>query len=103
MALERACRRQRRFTRSDWRRARPDRGQRLVNSILHQGNRGHGGALLTAREAALGDHLFLIDSDCQILLADFSAAWSQITPGRDAVFGVRRRRQDPALASTFRA
>ena len=65
--------------------------------VIHQPNGGHGAALLTGLKAATGDHLFLIDSDRQIPLDEFKAAWSEIVAGRDAVFGVRRRRYDPVL------
>jgi glycosyltransferase involved in cell wall biosynthesis len=63
--------------------------------VIHQQNRGHGGALITGLEAATGEYVFLIDSDRQIPLNEFDAAWSEIEAGRDAVFGVRRRRCDP--------
>jgi dolichol-phosphate mannosyltransferase len=65
--------------------------------VIHQVNGGHGAALLTGLKAARGEYVFLIDSDRQILLDDFKAAWEEIMAGRDAVFGVRRRRYDPAL------
>lgn len=65
--------------------------------VIHQENRGHGGALMAALDAARGQYVFLIDSDRQIPLDGFAAAWAHITDGRDAVFGVRRRRHDPAL------
>jgi glycosyltransferase involved in cell wall biosynthesis len=65
--------------------------------VIHQPNAGHGGALIAGMEAARGDCLFLIDSDRQILLDRFSSAWAAMERGREAVFGVRRRRHDPAL------
>lgn len=65
--------------------------------VIHQPNRGHGAALLTGLKAARGEYIFLIDSDRQIPLDGFAASWTQILEGRDAVFGVRRRRYDPAL------
>lgn len=65
--------------------------------VIHQKNGGHGAALLTGLRAARGEYIFLIDSDRQIPLDDFAAAWVQVLRGRDAVFGVRRRRFDPAL------
>jgi glycosyltransferase involved in cell wall biosynthesis len=65
--------------------------------VIHQENRGHGGALMTGLAAARGDYVFLVDSDRQIPLDDFSSAWAQIASGREAVFGVRRRRCDPPL------
>lgn len=64
--------------------------------VIHQENRGHGGALAAALGAARGSYVFLIDSDRQIPLDEFPAAWAHIESGRDAVFGVRRRRHDPA-------
>ena len=65
--------------------------------VIHQANAGHGGALINGIEAARGDCIFLIDSDRQIPLDEFSGAWATLQAGRDAVFGVRRRRHDPAL------
>jgi glycosyltransferase involved in cell wall biosynthesis len=65
--------------------------------VIHQTNAGHGGALIAGVEAARGDCIFLIDSDRQIPLDEFSSAWAAVQRGRDAVFGVRRRRHDPAL------
>jgi glycosyltransferase involved in cell wall biosynthesis len=65
--------------------------------VIHQSNTGHGGAVIAGIEAARGDCIFLIDSDRQIPLNEFSSAWAALQAGRDAVFGVRRRRHDPAL------
>jgi glycosyltransferase involved in cell wall biosynthesis len=65
--------------------------------VIHQANGGHGAALLTGLHASTAEYVFLIDSDRQIPLDDFAAAWTQIVGGRDAVFGVRRRRYDPRL------
>jgi len=65
--------------------------------VIHQPNGGHGAALLTGLKAATGEYVFLIDSDRQIPLDDFKAAWAEVMAGRDAVFGVRRRRHDPVL------
>jgi dolichol-phosphate mannosyltransferase len=65
--------------------------------VIHQANAGHGGAVMAGLAAASGDYVFLIDSDRQIPLDGFHAAWAAIGSGRDAVFGVRRRRHDPAL------
>lgn len=63
--------------------------------VIHKPNGGHGSALLAGLEASTSEYLFLIDSDRQIPLDTFSIAWSQVMAGRDAVFGVRRRRHDP--------
>ncbi len=65
--------------------------------VIHQPNTGHGGAVMTGLAAARGERVFLIDSDRQIPLDRFQDAWAAIQAGRDAVFGVRRRRHDPAL------
>jgi dolichol-phosphate mannosyltransferase len=65
--------------------------------VIHQANGGHGSALLTGLNAARGEYIFLIDSDRQIPLDDFKSAWDIVMQGRDAVFGVRRRRYDPAF------
>lgn len=65
--------------------------------VIHQPNGGHGSALLTGLVAATGEYVFLIDSDRQIPLDEFATAWQQVLSGRDAVFGVRRRRYDPAF------
>jgi dolichol-phosphate mannosyltransferase len=64
--------------------------------VIHQANTGHGGALMTGLGHATGDYIFLIDSDRQIPLTHFDDAWSA-SRGHDAVFGVRRRRHDPAV------
>jgi len=65
--------------------------------VIHKSNGGHGSALLTGLNEASGEYVFLIDSDRQIPLDGFAAAWAQVMAGRDAVFGVRRRRYDPKL------
>ena len=63
--------------------------------VIHQANGGHGRALLAGLKSSSGEYVFLIDSDRQILLDDFKTAWQEVMAGRDAVFGVRRRRFDP--------
>jgi dolichol-phosphate mannosyltransferase len=65
--------------------------------VVHQINQGHGGALMTGLNASRGAWVMLVDSDRQIALDDFADAWSAADEGYDAVFGVRRRRYDPAL------
>ncbi len=64
---------------------------------IHRVNGGHGPALRTGLEAARGERLLLIDSDRQIPLSAFGPLWDAVESGRDAAFGVRARRQDPAL------
>ena len=44
--------------------------------VIHQANCGHGGALLTGLAQAAGQHVLLIDSDRQIPLDGFAAAWA---------------------------
>jgi dolichol-phosphate mannosyltransferase len=63
--------------------------------VIHQANSGHGGALMNGLALARGEYVMLIDSDRQIPLDSFPAAWGHIRQGRDAVFGARRRRRDP--------
>ncbi len=65
--------------------------------VIHQQNTGHGGAVMAGLASARGECVFLVDSDRQIPLDEFSRAWREFTAGRDAVFGVRRRRHDPPL------
>jgi dolichol-phosphate mannosyltransferase len=64
--------------------------------VIHQGNGGHGSALLTGLEAGKGEFLFLMDSDQQIPTESFQGLWDKL-PRYDAVFGVRKKRHDPAL------
>jgi glycosyltransferase involved in cell wall biosynthesis len=66
-------------------------------TVVHQENGGHGSAVLTGLQRANGEYIFLIDSDRQIPLDNFQSAWAQLVEGKDAVFGVRRRRFDPAF------
>lgn len=65
--------------------------------VIHKPNGGHGSALLAGLDIAAGDYIFLVDSDRQIPLDDFHKAWEHVRSGCDAVFGVRRRRYDPAF------
>ena len=65
--------------------------------VIHKPNGGHGSAVLAGLNTTNGEYVFLIDSDRQIPLDGFAAAWAQVLAGRDAVFGVRRRRYDPKL------
>ena len=65
--------------------------------VIHQANSGHGGAVRAALDAASGERLFLIDSDRQIPLDGFAAAWSRMNEGADGVFGVRRTRHDAQI------
>lgn len=65
--------------------------------VIHQPNQGHGGALMAGLASSRGAIVFLIDSDRQIPLDEFPAAWAHLHNGHDGVFGVRRRRYDPVL------
>jgi len=64
---------------------------------IHKANSGHGPAIITGLANASGEFVFLIDSDRQIPLESFSQFWSEVQQGYDAVFGVRRQRDDPLL------
>lgn len=62
--------------------------------VVHRVNGGHGPALRTGLDAARGEYLLLVDSDCQIVLDSFVSFWPE-AQRRDGLFGVRRRRHDP--------
>jgi glycosyltransferase involved in cell wall biosynthesis len=64
--------------------------------VVHQPNGGHGRALRTGLDAAQGEYMFLIDSDRQIPLQAFADLWEQARLG-DGAFGIRVKRNDPAL------
>ncbi len=65
--------------------------------VIHQANGGHGAALMTGLSSAGGECLMLLDSDRQIPLDSFARFYQLMGEGYDCVFGVRRRRHDPAL------
>lgn len=65
--------------------------------VIHKANGGHGPAIMTGMAAARGTYLFLVDSDDQIPLTDFTPMWAAVGEGRSAVFGVRRVRRDAQL------
>lgn len=62
--------------------------------LVKQANAGHGAALRHGIDIATGDWLLLLDSDCQISLADFPAHWAK-RESYDAFLGVRTPRNDP--------
>ena len=74
--------------------AAKDRARARDPSEEHAGTAAR---VMAALGAARGEYVFLLDSDRQIPLDDFPKAWREIAAGHDAVFGVRRRRHDPAL------
>lgn len=84
------------------RRAAIDHRIRLVG----RPNGGHGPALVHGIRTACGEYCLLLDSDRQIGLERFAETWPLRT-GHDAVFGVRRQREDPrhrlALSRALRA
>jgi len=63
---------------------------------VHQANGGHGRALRTGLDVAQGEYVFLIDSDRQIPLEAFADLWEEAKRG-DGAFGMRIKRNDPAL------
>ncbi len=65
--------------------------------VITKQNAGHGPALITGLEAATSDRVFLVDSDQQMPLASMMELWTAMNEGYDAAFGVRRKRDDPAL------
>lgn len=64
--------------------------------LVRQKNAGHGAALRTGIDAATGDWLLLLDSDCQIGLSGFAGQWAR-RDSFDAFLGVRLPRHDPAM------
>lgn len=65
-------------------------------TVIDRVNGGHGPALITGLNAAKGDNLLLLDSDRQIALDDFAAAWAAFK-GADALIGIRADRKDGLL------
>ncbi len=64
--------------------------------VLNKTNGGHGAALIAGLAQARGDWMLLVDSDRQIPLDAFSAAWDR-RRGFDALFGERKNRRDPLV------
>jgi len=64
--------------------------------VSHPENRGYGAALKSGFRAANGDYLFFMDSDGQFRMEEFPKVLEALEDGQ-AVFGYRRKRQDPAL------
>jgi glycosyltransferase involved in cell wall biosynthesis len=64
--------------------------------VIHKPNSGHGPSLVVGLRAATGEFVFMVDSDRQIPLNCFPKLWNY-KQEYDAVFGIRRNRQDPAF------
>ncbi len=62
--------------------------------LVTQPNGGHGAALSRGLKEANGDWILLLDSDCQISLADFGKHWAD-RHSYDAILGLRVPRHDP--------
>lgn len=65
-------------------------------TLIDRRNGGHGPAVITGLNAARGEHLLQLDSDRQIVLDDFDAAWAAYRTG-DALIGIRADRHDGPL------
>lgn len=66
--------------------------------VIHKPNGGHGPALMTGLDEADSEWVFLVDSDRQMPLEPVTTLWDAVQSGdHDAAFGVRRKRDDPAL------
>lgn len=62
-------------------------------TVIDRKNGGHGPAVITGLNAASGLNLLQLDSDRQIALDDFAAAWAAYKTG-DALIGIRADRKD---------
>lgn len=62
--------------------------------VLHKPNGGHGDALRYGLDRAEGEYLFLIDSDRQIPVEDFTLLWDRRKAAK-LVSGIRVTRHDP--------
>ena len=69
-------------------------------TVINRVNGGHGPALITGLDAARGETLLLLDSDRQIVLDDFAAAWAAYRTG-DALIGIRADRHDGPLRAVI--
>ncbi len=68
--------------------------------VIDRANGGHGPALITGLNAASGENLLLLDSDRQIALDDFAAAWAAFKDA-DALIGIRAARKDGLLRAVI--
>jgi len=69
-------------------------------TLIDRKNGGHGPAVITGLNAAAGAHLLQLDSDRQITLDDFGAAWAAYRTG-DALIGIRADRHDGAVRAVI--
>ena len=67
---------------------------RNVRVLRAERNAGHGPSVLRGLAAASGDWIFHIDSDGQLVVADFGRLWRR-RESADLVLGYRVRRRDP--------
>lgn len=72
-----------------------DRRHEPLRVVRLERNRGHGGAVLAGLGLARGEWIFQLDSDGQVVVADFWRLWER-REGADLVLGVRAERRDPA-------
>jgi glycosyltransferase involved in cell wall biosynthesis len=78
--------------------------------VVHQPNRGYGGAIKAGFEHATGDLIGFSDGDLQFDLAEMSILLERLRASQrpvDAVIGYRKRRRDPfqriVIAKTYNA
>jgi dolichol-phosphate mannosyltransferase len=67
---------------------------RSLRVLRAERNAGHGASVLKGFAAATGDWIFHIDSDGQLVVADFGRLWRR-RESADLVLGYRVRRRDP--------
>ena len=63
--------------------------------VLHEKNRGYGGALRSGFKAATKELVFYTDGDGQYDVRELPLLWEKITPGVDIVNGYKIKRADP--------
>jgi len=64
--------------------------------VFHRPNRGHGASLLFGLQKAEAEWIFLLDSDDQIAVGQFSKLWERRRQA-ELLMGRRAKRQDPRL------
>jgi len=63
--------------------------------VLHEANRGYGGALRSGFDAARGEWVFYTDGDYQYDVGDLERLWAEVCDGVDVVQGFKIKRHDP--------